>query len=143
MDSIRSICLPCFLNLLHSSLLPIGNYGADPSGSASTVTTPSISKNCISVGATPSFQSQYQSPTTIAPVYLATLTVAAGAQPLFKRTFRVLQASFGPQFLPTLNGRSLPVVAASPQVSTRSFIHLSSLAFHKLHYRWSIRGIRS
>ena len=35
---------------------------------------------------------------------------------LFQRTFKVLQASFGPNALPLLNGQSLTLVAASPEV---------------------------
>ena len=60
---------------------PAGNYGADTTGT-STVTTPSISKNCISVGASKSYQASYQSSLLAAPVYLATLTVSVGAQPV-------------------------------------------------------------
>ena len=60
-----------------------GNYGADKT-STSTVTTPSISKNCISVGAGMTYQSNYNSPPLASTVYMANLSVSVGAQPVGK-----------------------------------------------------------
>ena len=72
-----------------------------------------MSKNCIAVGASLSYQDSYSS-TTSMPVYTATLSVEIGGVQGYSMGFRVAQATFAGQ-LSSLAGARLQMVAANPQ----------------------------
>jgi hypothetical protein len=88
-----------------------GNYG-ESDNLDTTITSPAVAKNVVTVGATKSLQPNYLSQ-TIAPVFLMSVEVKRGGKAAQYISVRLVKADFGGDGT-ALSGKGLKMVRASP-----------------------------
>lgn len=93
------------------AMFAAGNDAASSSNGSSTVMSPATAKNIVAVGATQTALQGLGSTTSSAPVYDAAVTQADGQLLL---SFKVVQASFGPDLSASLTSGAFPLAAADP-----------------------------
>jgi hypothetical protein len=94
-----------------------GNYG-ESDNLDTTITSPAVAKNVVTVGATKSLQPNYLSQ-TIAPVFLMSVEVKRASKAAQYISVRLVKADFGGDGT-ALSGKGLKMVRASPPTACGS-----------------------
>lgn len=114
----------------HPDFLPVfaaGNYGRYSSRFLTTVTSPAVAKNCISVGATlTAGQSMIRYSNTDIKVYRIEIKVSVSQDELEVQEYKILGANFGPDwstFFDRSRQEDLELVLGSPVTGCTSLNH--------------------